>query len=132
MRKDIQGYLAKLNSNTYRNHLSLLNVYIRDYEKHHELAEGLRFSRVQYSPKSTPAMEDLKRFHVAIKDSKDRAMFLLYAASGLMRHEILGFRAADVDLERRILRPKRTGARAAMHTWMNFFNRDADGILQPL
>ncbi len=126
IRGDVQDYLAKfMNSNTYRNHLSMLKVYLRDYEKHPELVEGFRFPRVQYSPKSAPAREDLQRFYAAMKDPKDRAMFLLFATSGLRRNEILGLRVSDVDLERRILKPRGAGAGVTKHTWVSFFNGEA-------
>ncbi|MEJ5293040.1 MAG: hypothetical protein WHS82_05520 [Candidatus Methanosuratincola sp.] len=55
IREDVQDYLSKYsNSSIYRNDLSMLKVFLRDYEKHPELVEGFRFPRVQFSPKSTP------------------------------------------------------------------------------
>jgi len=129
-KEDVQDYLSKFNnSSTYRNNLSMLKVYLRDYEKHPELVEGFRFPRVQFSPKSTPSKQTLQRFYLAIKQPKDRAMFLMFATSGLRRHEVLDLRAEDIDIDRRTIQPKAASVGATKHTWVSFFNEEAASAL---
>jgi len=127
--KEVQEYLMKLgNKNTYRNNLSTLRVFFRDFKQVRWLVEGFRFPRVMLLPKAIPRRQALQDFYTASDDLRDRAIFLMFASSGLRRQELLGLRMGEIDLEKRMLTPKTKGMTKL--AWVSFYNEEAEGLLR--
>jgi len=128
-KSEIQEYLVEFkNKNTYRNVLSMLKVFLRDFMKRPDLIEGFKFPRVILSPKSIPSKEELRRFYESIEDQQERTLFLLFASSGLRRHELLNIKKEEVDSAKRMLTPKSNGQTKL--TWVTFYNHEAEKELE--
>lgn len=56
-----------------------------------------------YKLKHIVSKEDLRRFCGALETPKEKALFLLYATSGLRRQETLSLKAEDIDFEKRMI-----------------------------
>jgi integrase len=60
---------------------------------------------------------------------KDKALFLLYATSGLRRMEILSLILDDVDLDKRMIIPKNHNGASTKNSWVSFYNHEAQQVL---
>jgi len=126
---EVQGYLSKFgNRNTYRNNLSTLKVYFRECMKRPDIMQDFTFPAVTISPKSIPDKRELRRFYGAIDDAMERALFLMFASSGLRRQELLDLKMGGIDLKKRMLMPKAEGD--TKHTWVSFYNPEAEAALR--
>jgi integrase len=131
-REDVRSYLANFADKapaTRANVLKSLKIYFRDYLGRPKVVETFRFPRQEFKPKQVPSRADLQKFYVALDSSRDRALFLLYATSGLRKNEILSLRREDVDLEKRMIIPDKNGSRTK-RTWVSFFNQEAKEALE--
>jgi integrase len=91
-KEDLRTFLKTLENYSrayYKNTLMALKVFFRDYLEKPELVESFRFPHQVYKPKHIVSKEDLRRFFAALESPKEKALFLLYATSGLRRQEIL-------------------------------------------
>ncbi|MBC7126843.1 MAG: tyrosine-type recombinase/integrase [Candidatus Methanosuratus sp.] len=126
---DLQKYLFKFkNKNTYRNHLSTLRVYFREVLKREDLVSQFKFPSVSIMPKIIPSKEELRRFYEAIFSTKEKALFLMFASSGLRRSELLDIKMDEVDFERRALKPRAEGETKGV--WVSFYNQEAEEVLR--
>ncbi len=62
------------------------------------LVEGFRFPRIMLLPKAIPSRQELGTFFDAISSMRDRAIFLMFASSGLGRQELLGMGMGEINL----------------------------------
>lgn len=60
-----------------------------------------------------------------------RAMFLLFATSGLRRNELLGLLRENIDLEKRMIIPGKQSSRTK-RTYVTFFNGEASEVLKKI
>jgi integrase len=81
-----------------------------------------------YKPKNIVNKEDLIRFCNAIETPKEKALFLLYATSGLRRQEILSLKPEDVDFEKRMITPN-NHLGETKKSWCSFYNEEAEKAL---
>jgi len=123
LREYLSSFEAKSPA-TYANVLKSLKVLCRDFLGKPDLVSSFRFPNIPVEPKEIPDKKSLQQFLNEIVTTKERSLFLLYAASGLRRREILGLDVNDVDLEDRMIRPKPHEGRTK-HTWVGFFNNEA-------
>ena len=72
--------------------------------------------------------EDLRKFYEAIETPKEKALFLLYATSGLRRQEILSLKLEDVDFEKRMITPS-NHLGETKKSWCSFYNEEAKKAL---
>ena len=131
-REDVRSYLATFADKapaTRANVLKSMKIYFRDYIERPKVVETFRFPRQEFKPKRVPSRADLQKFYVALDSSRDRALFLLYATSGLRKNEILSLNREDVDLEKRMIIPDKNGSRTK-RTWVSFFNEEAKEALE--
>ena len=108
-REDIRSYLKGLNDGgtaTYSNTLKSLKVFFRDFLNKPDIVETFRFPRQNYKPKNIPSRETLKKFYEALFSKKEKALFLLYATSGLRRMEVLNLSIKDIDSQNKMIKPK--------------------------
>jgi integrase len=128
----LREYLSLFNgksSCTYANVLKSLKVFCRDFLKKPELVESFRFPTQVFKPKAIPSREDLQRFYEALDSFKEKALFLLYASSGLRKMEILSLTWKDVDFEKRMIKPKFHNGETKK-VWVSFFNMETARVLK--
>jgi integrase len=91
-REDLRSYLKTLESYSasyYKNALMALKVFFRDFLEAPEAVTSFKFPHQIFKPKQIVSREQVKRFYGCLETSKERALFLLYATTGLRREEIL-------------------------------------------
>ncbi len=96
---DIRNYLRTfdgLSQYAYSNALKALKAFFRDFMKAGYLVESFRFPSIVYNPIIVPNKEELQIFYKNLETAEDRALFLLYATSGLRRSEVLSLLVCDV------------------------------------
>jgi integrase/recombinase XerD len=130
-REDLRTFLKTLENYSaayYKNALMALKVFFRDYQEKPELVESFKFPHQVYKPKHIVSREDLKIFYEAIETPKEKALFLLYATSGLRRQEILSLKTEDVDFEKRMITPN-NHLGETKKSWCSFYNEEAEQAL---
>jgi len=130
--QDVRNYLARFvdaNSNTYANVLKGLKVFFRDFMNRPQTVSSFRFPKRQIEFKTVPSREELQKFYAALETPRDRALFLVYATSGLRRSEVLGLEIGDIDFKNRMIKPTKNQSRTK-HTWISFFNAEAEKALR--
>jgi integrase len=88
----LREYLSLFNEKsqcTYANQLKSLKVFCRDFLEKPELVASFKFPSIPFKPKKIPSREELVRFYNSLETLKDKALFLVYATSGLRRKEVL-------------------------------------------
>ena len=126
-REDLRCFLKTLENYSpayYKNALMALKVFFRDYMEKPELVESFRFPHQVYKPKHIVSKEDLRRFYEAIDSPKEKALFLLYATSGLRRQEILSLTADNINFEKRMITPS-NHLGETLKSWCSFYNEEA-------
>ena len=101
--ENVRSFLASFKGKspyTYANALKALKVFFRDFLKRSHVVASFRFSHIGIALKRVPSKAELKRFYNALPDLKSRAMFLLFATSGLRLSELLKLKLTDLDLTR--------------------------------
>jgi integrase len=131
---DLRQYLKDVQENyskwqyVYANALRSFKVYFRDYLNRGYLVDSFKFPKIPFYPKRVPTKEDIQRFYHAIADLKGKAMYLLFATSGLRRSELSTLLVENIDLKKRIVIP-RTHSGATKKTWCTFFNKESRDVL---
>jgi len=132
--EDVRGYLLKFqdrSASTRANILKGLKVFFRDFMQMPQVVVSFKFPKRVYAPKQVPSKEDLQRFFNALDDDRDRAIFLMYATSGLRKSELLGLNLDDIDLENRLIIPKNAHTTGTTkNTWATCFNEEAQTYLR--
>jgi len=131
-REDIRSYLKGLNDGgtaTYSNTLKSLKVFFRDFLNKPDIVETFRFPRQNYKPKNIPSRETLKKFYEALFSKKEKALFLLYATSGLRRMEVLNLSIKDIDFQNKMIKPEPHSG-DTKKSWLSFFNEEASQALK--
>ncbi len=107
-REDLRCYLKsfeKLSAATYKNALMALKVFFRDFLEMPEVVSSFKFPHQVFKPKQILSKEQLQQFYKQLETPKKKALFLLYATTGLRRDEILSLRPEDIDFEKRMITP---------------------------
>jgi integrase len=129
--EDIRAYFRSLNSascHTYKNTLSALKVFFRDFLAKPQLVESFKFPRPPFKPKHISTKEQLQTFYECLELLKERALFLLYATSGLRRNEVICLRPEDIDFNNRMITPCVHNG-DTKKSWVSFFNAEAEKAL---
>jgi integrase len=130
-REDLRAFLKTLEDYSaayYKNALMAIKVFFRDYMEKPELTASFRFPHQPYKPKHIVSREELKRFHQAIETPKEKALFLLYATTGLRRQEILSLKPEDIDFKKRMITPN-NHLGETKKSWCSFYNEEAEQAL---
>ena len=131
--EDIRSYLIRFKTkspSTYANVLKALKIFFREFLKMPEVVESFKFPKRTYAPKTVPSKEDLRRYFDALDNDRDKALFLMYATSGLRRNELLSLTVNDLDLENRTIIPKNAHNGTTKSTWGTCFNVEAQTYLK--
>jgi len=132
IRIDIRNYLMKFRDcspYTYANILKALRVFYRDYLGKPEIIEGFKFPNRPFKPKKIPSKNELQEFYKFLKEPLAKAIFLIYATTGLRRKEVLSLKIGDVDFEKRMIIPEKDSSRTKM-SWITFYNDEAEEALR--
>ena len=113
---------------TYGGILKALKRFFRDFMGMGHVVDGFRFPGRVIKPMWVPSKEEIRRFYDALQTVMARALFLVYASSGLRKSEVLGLRVADVDFGERMLKP-RYRPNSSKNVWISFYNEEAEEML---
>jgi integrase len=130
--EDVRGFLKPLtngSANTYGNALKPLKIFFRDFMKMPEAVESFKFRKAPLTPVTVPSKEQLCRFYGALRTPIAKALFLMYAATGLRKMELLSLRKDDIDWEKRMIVP-RNHSGETKRSWATFFNEEAEQVLK--
>jgi len=131
-REDARGYLKGLNGvgiSTYSNTLKSLKVFFRDFLQRPEVVASFKFPSEPFKPKKIPTREELQSFYEAIGSLKQKAVFLVYASSGLRRNEVLRLKRENVDFALRMIIPQKEESETK-HSWVSFYNTETEKVLK--
>jgi len=128
--EDIRRYLefekGRAAPKHYVNILSALRRFYRDFLRRSDLVESFVFPQIPLRPVQVPTIEELRKFFAVLRDDKWRALFLLFASSGLRACELLGLKRNDIDLKTRKITPQpHVTARTKNSPHFTFFNQEA-------
>ena len=129
-KETIRQYLAKFRSlspHTYSKTLCSLRVFCREFLEAPYLVEGFRFPRKVFNPIIAPSKEEIKRLFNAF-DLKYKALLLMYCTTGLRTSKLLSLAFEDVDLEKRIVIPRKRSR--TKNTWVTFFTLESEKVLK--
>jgi len=126
----IRSFLEKYSSKSphnYKRVLCSLRIFFNDYLQREDLIKTFRFPKIDEKPIIVPTKEQLQRFYKALEHPHYKAMFLMYATTGLRESEILSLKLTDVDLKRKMVVPNKNSR--TKRTWVAFFNEEAKDVL---
>lgn len=91
------------------------------------MVSTFKFPKHTYRPKVIPTKEEVKRFCESLDILKEKALFLMYATSGLRHKELLSLTFSDVDFNSRTVLPKKDN-QTTKKVWCMFFNTEAKTV----
>jgi integrase len=130
--RDLRSYLNRfrdMSPSTYKNVLSALKRFFRDYMKKKHLVESFKFPKKPWKPNTVPTKEELTKFYLSLETLRAKTLFITYATTGLRRNEVLQLKISDIDFEKRMIIPNK-GVSGTKNTWVSFFNSDMKNILR--
>ena len=126
LRVFLRGLKDRVDSSTYKNYLASMKRFYRDFLERKGLVDSFQFPTIEIKPKIIPKKKVLRQVYRELKTQRNRALFLMFASSGLRHGEVLGLnRYADVDYEKRMLKPKKEGNQSK-HVWVSFYNTECE------
>ena len=131
-REVLREYLKRfsdMSPYTYKNVLSSLKRFFRDFLCRPELVSNFKFPSKPFKVKVVPSREEIKRFYNALEKPIEKALFLLYATTGLRKREVLRLRFEDVDFDKRMIIPN-NGQTRTKRRWVTFYNVEAERALR--
>lgn len=130
--EDVRGYLKPLSGgspNSYGNALKPLKKFFRDFMKMDDVVKSFKFRKIVIRPVVVPTKEELQRFYQVLRTPRARALFLMYASTGLRRNELLTLRKDNIDWEKRMVMPNSHNGQTK-RSWVTFFNGEAERTLK--
>jgi integrase/recombinase XerD len=129
---DLRRYLNRfreMSPYTYKNALSALKRYFRDYLKKKHLVESFKFPKKSWKPNTVPSKEELRCFYLALETLRAKALFITYATTVLRKNEVLQLQISDIDFDKRMIIPNKD-VNGTKNTWVSFFNADMEHVLR--
>jgi integrase len=130
--EDVREYLKPLaggNANSWGNALKPLKKFFRDFMQMGDVVESFKFRKAALRPVVVPTKEELRRFYRALRTKRARALFLMYASTGLRKMELLSLRKDDIDWGKRMVIPN-SHSGGTKRSWVTFFSREAERALK--
>ena len=112
----IREYLKSVPNNS--NSLRALKAYFK-FIGREDVVKSYKFSRWPRRMKYI-SKEDVQVSYYALRDVREKALFLFYATTGL-KNEVLSLRKADIDRRLRIVIPKTHEVSRTKHSWIAFY-----------
>jgi len=129
---DLRGYLRELDgysSSYYKNALMALKVFFRDFMGSPSIVESFKFPNQPFKPKHIISKGQIKQFYECLETPKEKALFMLYATTGLRRDEILSLKLENIDFSKRMITPDNHSGETKK-SWVSFFNDEAEQALK--
>ncbi len=104
VREYLKTYLDKT-SYSYANQLKTLRRFFRDFLERGEAVKSFKLPRNSFTPKRIPTKEQLRKAYNSLVSQRQRAIFLLYATTGLRKSELRKTTIESVDFEQRMIIP---------------------------
>jgi len=127
---DIQDFMLEIKDKrtlaTYKNYLSMLKIFFRDYLGKGDMIKDFKFPRQDVKPKFLPSKKDLKIFFDALPSLKYKIIFIALASSGLRISELLN---ATIDRNKRRLIPESHDG-GTKKSWITFYNEEAENLME--
>ena len=132
-RESIRSYLntyINKSPKTYNNQLDGLRAFIIRFMNQPALMSGFKKAHVNYFDYDTelPSNEQLKIGFNALKDDRERALFLLYATTGLRKTELWKLTFDEVDFNTRCIRSRHNTR--TKKAGITFYNEEAEAYLK--
>jgi len=129
LREYLKSIKTSMAPSTYKNILASLKRFYRDFLGMKDLVESFRFPEQGFKPITVPTKNDLAIFYKTLNGRGNRALFLVFASSGLRHSEVLSLdRFENVNFEKRMLTPNKEN-NESKHTWVSFYNGEAKKAL---
>jgi len=133
-KQDLRAHLMmvkeKMSASAYKNELASLKKFFGNYLGMPQLVSSFKYPRQGFKPISVPSKAELQVFYEALERPRDKALFLMFASSGLRHSEMLSLdRFQDLDLENRMLKPRKT-ENQSKHCWLSFYNAETERDLK--
>jgi len=112
-----------------------MNRYVRDF-KGLSFVDDYEFPDIPEEPILIPSKEELQEFFHALPECKRsrtnevtttpkyKAIFLLFASSGLRFGEVISLRRCDIDTKKRMIIPNSHETGTTKRSWVSFYNRE--------
>jgi integrase len=129
---DIRSYLMLYRSKspyTYANVLKSLKVFCRDFMQMPDVVKSFKFPRRPFKPIQLPTKDEMRQFYDKLPTIAGKVAFLLYASTGLRRKELLSLKMEEIDFNTRMITPGKGFGNQTKHTWVTFFNKEAEQVL---
>jgi len=125
IRSYLDSYLSKA-PKTYNNQLDGLRAFICRFMRQPVLLQGFKKAHVDYYNHEVklPTRKQLQKAFSALKDDRERAIFLLYATTGLRKTELLRLTFDEIDFETRCIRSKHSTR--TKKAGITFYNEEAE------
>jgi integrase len=75
------------------------------------------------------SISKLKQFYCCLASPKEKAIFMLYAATGLRREEILSLKPENIDFQKVMITPNNHES-DTKKSWVSFYNEEAEITLK--
>jgi len=129
-KQDLRAHLIKVkrtvSASTYKNRLASLKKYFGNYLGMEHLVDSFKYPSKSFRPILVPSKAKLQAFYEALERPRDRALFLMFASSGLRHSEMLSLdRFQDIDFESGMLKPRKE-PNQSKHCWFSFYNAEAE------
>ena len=109
--------------------MKALKVFLRDFYGRPNLVESFRFPRVPFRPISIPSRNEIIEAYQRLDNLRDRALFLMFASTGLRSSKILSLQLKDIDLSKRMVSSSLDSS-STKRRWVSFWNKEADIVLR--
>lgn len=129
--KDIREHLSKYEEEgkpgARQRATKSLRVFFRDFMKM-DIAEQFEIPRLPKNNVELPRKDELQKFYDSILNDKYKALFLVYASSGLRANEALELTMDNINLEKRMLMPIHDTR--TKRAYVSFYNEEAEDKLE--
>jgi integrase len=129
LRSYLKTYLSK-HPTTYANQIKTLRRFFRDFLNKGHLVHSFKFPSIGYTPKIVPSKTQLQQFYTALDTNRDKALFLLYATTGLRKSEVVSLTLKDINRSQRMIFPNNHGHSVTKRSWISFYNHEAEHALE--
>jgi integrase/recombinase XerD len=106
-----------------------LKVFFRDFLELPEVVASFKFPHQAFKPKQIVSKEQVRQFYECLETLKEKALFMLYATTGLRREEILSLKPEDINYGKRMITPKNHEGETKK-SWVSFYNEEAETLLK--
>jgi integrase len=132
-RESIRSYLntyINKSPKTYNNQLDGLRAFIIRFMNQPALMNGFKKAHVDYYDYDTelPTKEQLQTGFNALNDDRERAIFLLYATTGLRKTELWKLTFSEIDFDSRCIRSRHNTR--IKKAGITFYNEEAETYLK--